>query len=338
MEQNFLEKIGYHVREAWESFRKAFLVNSNLAFAGVAFFVFVTALSFVAPPRNFSVQSYIDIEDGATLSEVSQILKEEGYIKSRQLFELFVVVFGRQRGVKAGEYFIANKITSVEFAWRFVRGDTRVAPIIVTLFEGETVAEMAEDLAAAIEGFDPELFLDLADSKEGYLFPDTYHFKRKITVEEVIEILETTFLEKTEDLLPMFEESGKSIDDIVIMASILENEASNNYEEKQVIAGILWKRMSIDMPLQVDATLKYITGRGSAQLTTEDLRDDHPYNTYTNRGLPPGPIGNPGVDAMKAAANPKTSEYLFYLHGKDGQVRYARTHDQHVDNKRRYLR
>ncbi len=338
MDNNLLEKIGSTAKKIVEYTRFAFKNQRQLIWAGAGFFVFIFFLSFIAPPRNFMIQSYVDIEEGSSLRDVTGVLAKEGYIKSGQFFEFFVVLFGRQKGVKAGEYFFEHKITSAEIAWRLVRGDTRVAPIPVTFFEGATVDEMAWVLGQMIPDFNTELFLQLAKSKEGYLFPDTYHFKRGVSPERVIEVLERTFLDKTTEMLPLFEESGRSIDELVIMASIIEKESSRNYEEKRTIAGILWKRLSIDMALQVDATLKYITGRGSAQLTYEDLGDDYPYNTYTRRGLPPGPIGNPGIDALKAAADPIKTDYLFYLHGKDGQVRYAKTHAGHVSNINNYLR
>lgn len=337
MENTLLEKIGYYFKKIISSVRFATETQGELVWAGLAFFVFIFLLSFIAPPRSFMIQTYVEIEEGSSLRSVSELFSEEEYIKSGQLFEFFVVLFGRQKGVKAGEYFFEQRITSLEMAWRLVRGDTRVAPVSVTFFEGATVDEMAWVLGENLYKFDKEKFIKLAKPKEGYLFPDTYYFKKKTSPEEIIDILERTFIDKTTEMLSFFEESGRSIDELVIMASILEKEAANIYEEKRTIAGILWKRISIDMPLQVDATLKYVTGKGSAQLTNKDLQTDFPYNTYTNRGLPPGPIGNPGEDALKAAANPSASEYLFYLHDKNGGIHYGKNHTEHLRNRRDHL-
>ena len=337
-EKTPIEKLGNTIRTSCDSIITLIKEQKELAFAGLGFFVFITILSFIAPPRDFLVQTYVQVEDGTSLHEATEILYEKGYIKSRQFFEFFVVLFGRQKGIKAGEYFFEHKITSTQIAWRLVRGDTRVAPVQITLFEGSTVDEMTIRIEDMLAEFDSELFTSLAQPKEGYLFPDTYHFKKKSNPQEIIEILERTFVDKTETLLPLFEQSGHSIDELVIMASILEKEASHSLEEKKTIAGILWKRLSIDMPLQVDATLKYVTGKGSAQLTNEDLQTDHPYTTYTNRGLPPGPIGNPGLMALRAAADPTSSPYLFYLHDSDGGVHYAKNHAGHLENKRKYIK
>ena len=120
------------------------------------------------------------------------------------------------------------------------------------------------------------------------------------------------------------------------MASILEKEA-RKLETRKVIAGILWKRIEIGMPLQVDAVFGYIHATSTYSPTFEDLEVDSPYNTYTNRGLPPGPIGNPGLESIRAALEPTKTPYLYYLTGKDGFMYYAKTFDQHVAN-RRFLR
>jgi len=338
MEPTLIEKIGSVLRTVKSYIVYALRNEIPLIFAGLTFFVSVTVLSLIAPPRNFDVQSYVDIPPGTTLREVSQLLKEQDYIKNKQLFEFLVVMFGRDSGVLANEYFFENKITSLEIAWRLVRGDTRIATVPITFFEGMTVKEMKDLLVKHEIVFDAELFMDIAQNKEGYLFPDTYYIKKKIHAATLIDTLEKTFMRETKGLETVFAESGRSIDELVIMASILEKEANYDLEEKRVIAGILWKRLSIDMPLQVDATLKYYTGRGSADLTKEDLRGDHPYNTYTNKGLPPGPIGNPGYDSLLAAATPTPSDYLFYLHGRDGVARYAKNHNGHVRNIQMYLR
>lgn len=122
------------------------------------------------------------------------------------------------------------------------------------------------------------------------------------------------------------------------MASIIQGEAFDGSVEKQIISGILWKRIDKKMLLQVDSTLKYINGKTSAQLTIKDLAEDNPYNTYIHLGLPPTPIGNPGVDAIKAALTPIPSAYFFYLHDSDGKIHYAVTFADHKKNISLYLK
>jgi UPF0755 protein len=121
------------------------------------------------------------------------------------------------------------------------------------------------------------------------------------------------------------------------MASIVEEEGKN-FLDKRMIAGILWKRLDIKMPLQVDAVFRYWNGKHSFTLSTEDLKEDSPYNTYTRIGLPPTPITNPGLESIKATINYRKSNYLYYLTGKDGKMYYATNHADHVSNKEKYLK
>ncbi len=122
------------------------------------------------------------------------------------------------------------------------------------------------------------------------------------------------------------------------MASIIEKEASGKANDSAVISGILWKRIDAGIGLQADATLTYVTGRASSELRQSDLASASPYNTYTHRGLPPTPISNPGLDAIRAAIYPQGSPYLFYLHDSQGNAHFARTLDEHIANREKYLR
>ncbi len=120
------------------------------------------------------------------------------------------------------------------------------------------------------------------------------------------------------------------------MASILEDEA-NTLEDKRIIAGILWKRLKLKMPLQVDSTLRYTTGKSSGELTKADLSANNPYNTYVNKGLPPTPISNPGLDSIRAAITPTNTSYLYFLSDKNGNMHYAETFEEHKQNRINYL-
>jgi UPF0755 protein len=120
------------------------------------------------------------------------------------------------------------------------------------------------------------------------------------------------------------------------MASLIERETSSD-DEREIVSGILWKRLSADQGLAVDATVRYALGKITEALTKDDLSIDSAYNTRKYRGLPPGPIANPGLKSIKAAINPKDSPYFYYLHGKDGQIRYSETNDEHNLKKAKYL-
>ena len=120
------------------------------------------------------------------------------------------------------------------------------------------------------------------------------------------------------------------------MASLIEKEA-DTAEDRRIVSGILWNRIDADMPLQVDAVFGYILDRSGYAPTGSDLEIDSPYNTYENRGLPPGPIANPGLDALTAALHPAATEYFYYLTGRDGLMYYAETFEEHKRNRELYL-
>lgn len=173
---------------------------------------------------------------------------------------------------------------------------------------------------------------------EGYLFPDTYNFDKDFTVGDIVEALvenmENVFSD--EDLQYM-EEVELSKHKVLTIASLIEREAYND-EERQTISGVIYNRLDIDMPLQIDATVIYGKGEGKKHITRvlyEDLEIDNPYNTYKNKGLPPGPISSPGKKSIKAALYPEDHNYLYYVLGEDGHV-FSETYDKHQENVRKY--
>ena len=148
--------------------------------------------------------------------------------------------------------------------------------------------------------------------------------------------MHSNFLKKINTVKKIILNSGHSESDIVITASILEGEALP--ADRSTVAGILWKRISTGMPLQVDSSIKYITGKGSVDLSLNDLKINSPYNTYVYTGLPPTPINNPGIQAIISAATPTQTDYLYFLTEKDGTIHYAKTFAEHVANKVKYLK
>lgn len=208
--------------------------------------------------------------------------------------------------------------------------------ITITLPEGYSVKQMGEVFENK-NLFSKEEFLNFAQDKEGYLFPDTYKFFKNTTPEKVIEKMKNNFEAKVAEFLPEIARQKKSLNDIIIMASIIEKEV-HNPQDRKIVSGILWKRIERGIGLQVDASLMYMLGKTSAELTQDDLKTDSPYNTYKYKGLPKGPISNPGKNAIEAAVFPEKSQYLFYLSDKEGITRYARNFEEHKENKLRYLR
>ena len=170
---------------------------------------------------------------------------------------------------------------------------------------------------------------------EGYLFPDTYEFRQNTTPEIVIQTMRDNFDVQIAKITEELKESKYSLEEIIIMASIIEKEASR--DTMQEVSNVLWRRIEIDVALQVDAPFVYYKDKGSFDLTLDDLREDHPYNTYTRLGLTPTPISNPGLKSIRAAAFPEKTTHLYFLTGHDGNMYFSPNFDGHKMNKALYL-
>jgi len=296
----------------------------------------ILELVFWAPPSNFPQRTTIAVPKGTTLGGTAEKLLKGGYIRSGFSFKVFVFLLGGNRAVTAGDYFFENPQSVIPIAWRMVEGSYGLKALRVTIPEGITVFQVADIFKKQFSLFDSKVFLEQA--KEGYMFPDTYFFLPNITAEGVISRMTENFNEQTRFLQADVLLSGRSLSDIVTMASILEEEA-NDPEAQRVISGILWKRISIKMLLQVDATFAYyVNGKNSYTLSKSDLKTDSPYNTYTNKGLPPGPISSPGTQALKAAITPTKTDYLYFLSDLKGKMYYAKDFAGHQKNRELYLR
>lgn len=202
--------------------------------------------------------------------------------------------------------------------------------------EGLTVIDIAELLEKKFFEFDSGRFIELATSSEGYLFPDTYSFLPNIKEDQVFEELRDAFDKKISSIQEEVDDSEHTLEDIVIMASIIEKEAWKE-KDRRLISGVLWNRIDIGMPLQVDATFLYINGKNTYNLTYDDLAIDSPYNTYKYKGLPITPICNPSLSSLKAAVSPDESEYLFYMADRVGNTYYAFNFEGHKQNRRLHL-
>ncbi len=224
-----------------------------------------------------------------------------------------------------------------EFAGRKNRELAEAREIVVTIPEGYNVRQIGETFEK-LGIFSKEDFLKIAQKEEGYLFPDTYRFYKNAKSEDVISKMKENFNKKImPEILEEIKKQNKTLKEVIIMASLLEEEVSAA-EDRKLVSGILWKRLDFGMGLNVDAALTYVLGKTSHELTAEDLKLDSEYNTYRYRGLPPWPISNPGLDAILAALRPSPSPYLYYLTGKDGRTYYAKTLEEHALNKFKYLR
>lgn len=305
-------------------------------------------------PRQLYSEDQIvfNIEKGQGLQEISANLKKAGIIKSEVLSNLFVLVRGVQGKLQAGKYILTTSMNIPEIINKLSSGDNIKEEI--TIIEGWTLKDIAwyfenkgifgaeEFFETANKDFSDEFeFLREKSEKvglEGYLFPDTYEIVPELEIREIVRKMLQNFDEKvTPELREEIVSQGKTLFEVIIMASILEKEVKT-YEDRQITAGILWKRLRMGWPLQVDATLTYLTGKESLNLTKDDLKIDSPYNTYKYYGLPLGPICNPGLESIRAAIYYKESSYWFYLTTSEGETIFSETLEEHNLARFNYLK
>ena len=302
-----------------------------------AIVVFVGLIIFVSrAPTDFPDHEIVRIKSGTYLSQAADLLVTKNVIRSSFMLKLYVMLMSGHRQVQAGDYLFDKPQSSFKIAYRLINGDLALPKIKVTLTEGLTSKDVAAVIKKNVPNFDVSTFVMLAKPYEGMLFPDTYYFYPTTEPDDVIQMLRENFTEKVRPLLLDVQASGRSLQDIVTMASIVEREATST-TDREMIAGILWKRIKTNMPLQVDPPFYYLLGKDSAHITVDDLAIDSPYNLYKHTGLPPTPIDNPGLDAITATLHPVSTDYWFFLSDRSGRTHYAVTYDQHTANRRKYL-
>ncbi len=299
----------------------------------------------------------VEIQEGIGARAIAKKLDDAGVVRSPTGLVLAMLLRRVRGDLKAGTYEFSQAESGRGIIARLVRGDTEPTDISVTFPEGFTLEQVAARLdarglttkdafsAAANVGRFRDEFSVLAsvqgtESLEGYLFPDTYRFHRGTSTEDMIRRLLRRFAEQWEVALTetRTEKPTSSVHDVVTMASIVEREVTSP-EDRRLVAGILWKRLDLGIGLDADATIRYVLNDWERPLTVDDLRVDSPYNTRRYRGLPPGPIGNPGLESLKAVLAPTPSDYLYYLSASDdGRTIFSKTLDEHRQAKTQYLR
>ena len=275
----------------------------------------------------------ITIPPGSTAHEVASILYRSHVISFPFVFLQAVQLSGKAKDLKAGTYFISPRSSVLAVINVITSG--RVHAIKVTIPEGFTARQVADRLAAAgvAQG---DKFMALVEQKklEGYLFPETYLFKLKSTEEE---IAGTMVKEFRRHFTPEMEAKAKAMHmeegQVVTLASIIEKEAKRA-EERPLISAVFHNRLKKHWYLESCATVLYALGEHKAKLTYKDLKIDSPYNTYHHLGLPPGPICNPGVDSIRAALYPATTDDMFFVAGSSGTHVFSRYFNEHLRNKK----
>jgi len=294
----------------------------------------------------------LEVPARATAAQVGKILKQHGLIRSSLAFRCYARWKGLDSRIKTGEYRLSTGFSTPELLQELVKGQPALQSFTVP--EGYTTAQVADLLASkglvdreeffsAVAGEDfPYSFLrglPGGDRRlEGYLFPDTYKATEDSGEVLIINIMLERFEKEMKDLnyADRVEKMGLTLHQAVTIASMVEREAKKD-EERPVIAGVIYNRMSRGMPLQIDATVQYALGGTKSKIYHKDLEVDSPYNTYKINGLPPGPIAMPGRASLLAAVNPARTNYLYYVAKPDGAHAFAATLAEHLVNQERYL-
>ena len=288
-----------------------------------------------------------EIKDGETFTSVTERLYSEGIIPSKFNLKVAAFIYGAERNVKAARYKIPNDISYLGLLDLFVNGPADYLRA-VKINDGQTIKWLGAKVKRDVK-IDSAAFVNLANDKEfvkslglntnsmeGYLFSKTYKMYENTTPEEAIKIFYKGFIEFFDDKLKQrAKEIGLSVHQVLTLASIIKGE-TNLVDEMKTISAVYHNRLRIGMRLQADPTIQYLLPGGWRRLTYKDLRIDSPYNTYKYSGLPPGPINNPGKNAILAALYPDKNNYLYFVAGGNGGHKFAKSYSEHLKNVAQY--
>ena len=286
----------------------------------------------------------VTIPKGASLNEVGITLKNNNIIHNKQSFQLAVKILGYEKDIPAGRFRIEKASTNYAIIDQLVNGKQLTKK--VTIREGWTISMIAKELDEKL-GIKTHFFEDetrnknlldkwgiQAKSFEGYLFPNTYQFNENESPSDIINVMVQEYKRNLSDeMLVQMNQIKMSEQEVLTLASIIEGEAIYD-KERAIISGVYHNRLKKGMRLQADPTIQYILEDGPRRLLNRDLKIVSPYNTYLNKGLPPGPINNPGIESIKAALFPTESDYLYFVARGDGYHTFSKTEKQHNKAKR----
>ncbi len=330
--------------------KKRFLISVILILCVFSVGLFYFNLQIGPYDKDSDEHVLITIPKGAGLLEISDILSQKKVIKNKYFFAGLAKISHMNNGIKAGMYNIPKSFSNKEILVLLNSGKVYRDIIKVTIPEGFESYKIAEKLSN-LGLVDPDKFTNLVRSPsvfeekfpflkeegitslEGFLFPDTYFLDKKYSEEQMIEIMLKRFNDVYKvEYKKRQEELGFSLNQLITMASIIEREAKLE-EERPIISAVFHNRLKIDMSLQSCATVQYVLKERKPVLSYEDVRIDSPYNTYKNKGLPPGPIASPGEASIKAALYPADEKYLYFVAKKDGGHSFSVNYDEHLKRK-----
>jgi len=332
------------------------LIFAGWVLASIAISLFLFLLTPVSGVPN---RVEVEIVPGSGFGDIAAMLAEKGVVRSKINFLIYGGLTGSAHLLKPGNYSLNSASSTPAILGVIVRGPR--IDVAVTIPEGATLKDIEALLyragvvplgvlgkVAVFELAKEYEFLRGATRLEGFLFPDTYRFFKNSDTNTVVKKMLDNFEAKAWPLLgecKVQSEKCKELNffEVLTAASLLEKEVVS-YRDRQLVTGILYKRLNVGVGLNVDATIAYAKCGGAfvtcddPRVYRKDLEFQSPYNTYLYKGLPPGPIGNPGLEAIEAALNPVQSDYFYYLSDpKTGRTIYSKTLDEHNDNRARYL-
>ncbi len=318
-----------------------FLVLCLLAGGVAAWFAHLL----VNPKDKIREDQLFIVKEGSTLKQVASSLERDGIVNSRYPMIVWGKLNGNDKKIKAGEYRLGSHMAPVKIMETLIKGN--ILSYSMTIPEGFTVKQIADllhekglcdkeaflsSVHEAPEGKDGEI---QAPNLEGYLYPDTYKFARGISPVSIVHMMIERFKEQTLPFREKIDGSGMTMDEIVTIASIVEKE-TGTAEERPVIASVFLNRLKKGMRLESDPTVIYGIADFNGNLTKKDLKRPGPYNTYTKKGLPAGPIANPGIDSIHAVLYPSETDFLFFVSKNNGTHYFSKTLREHNRAVRKY--
>ncbi len=340
-------------------FRLFAVVLGTLTLLSLLFVGILGYDTFMVHPAEDARPVTFEISSGESVRSIAKDLKHNNIIRTAFLYELYVRATGASDALQAGTFELLPGMSFVTITGVLTHAEAN--EIEVTFPEGLTINQMGEKISQVMPSVTQQDWKTMTGSDsplkssvailaeipkgfdlEGYLFPDTYRFRAEANAQIVVTQMVETLARRFAEAGVAAPESGKlengmSVHEVITLASILEKEV-RSAEEMKNVADIFLKRMEAGMPLQADSTLSYVLGKTSAELTTVDLKSDSIYNSYTHLGLPPGPISNPGMNAILAVFHPTKNGWYYFLTDEAGVVYYGATYEQHLANKRAHLR
>ncbi|MGE7182804.1 endolytic transglycosylase MltG [Peribacillus sp. NPDC006672] len=333
-----------------------------IGIVGLVGFLYINSAMKPVDPDDDTIKK-VKIPIGSSVNEISTLLEEQGIIKDARVFKYYIK-FRNESGFQAGEYKLSPSMPIEDIVTSIKTGKLmKEAALKITIPEGKQLIQIADIIAVKTDEDPKKVFKELNDKKfvksmqkkypelltseienkkvlyplEGYLFPATYDFyEEKPTLESIV----TEMLKKTEETLQAYEtqmdKNDYSVHQMLTFASLVEEEATAKVDRGK-IASVFYNRMKEDMPLQTDPTVLYAKGSHKSKVYYKDLEVKSPYNTYKNKGLPPGPIANAGTTSIDAVLKPEKTDFLYFLATPEGEVLYSKTLDDHNNKKAEHI-